>query len=210
MRAYKFLADDGHSVYSGTRWPLPNGDESGPWVMSESVDPCRSGIHGCRASDLAYWLSDVLYEIELDGEITEVLHKIAARRGRLVRRVDEYPEAVRELGVVSAWRTRDRAVVALRAEGHENLAAEFAACATVGALEALGPSVEAQVDAASRAARAALVAADCAHWAPGGPWQHSPFIAACAAGYDASDFDAGFGGERRFQSEWLTARLALA
>ena len=56
MRAFKFLTADGSGVFSGFAWPLPDG-APGAWVESE-VDPCRSGIHACRPSDLPYWLAD--------------------------------------------------------------------------------------------------------------------------------------------------------
>ena len=43
-----------------------------------------------------------MWEIELDGDIVEARHKVVARRGRLVRRIDEYAAAVRALGELNA------------------------------------------------------------------------------------------------------------
>ena len=43
------------------------------------------------------------------SQIVEARHKVAARRGRLVRPIDDYPVAMRELNVVCAWRARDHA-----------------------------------------------------------------------------------------------------
>ena len=86
MRAYKFLTAEGRGVFSRFPWPLP-AERPGGWVESE-VDPCRSGIHACRASDLPYWTAAALYEIELEGRVEEHALKLVAARGRLVRRVD--------------------------------------------------------------------------------------------------------------------------
>ena len=94
MIAYKFLRRDGTSLFTGFSWPLPNG-EPGRWVDAR-VDPCRSGIHACRVSDLPYWLGRVLYEIELEGEVVELGSKLVAPRGRLVRRVDGWDDELRD------------------------------------------------------------------------------------------------------------------
>jgi hypothetical protein len=91
--AYKFLRQDGRSGFTGFRWPLPDG-EPGPWVDAR-VDPCRSGIHACRMSDLPYWLGSALYEIELAGAVVEQRSKVVASRGRLVRRVEGWDEELR-------------------------------------------------------------------------------------------------------------------
>ena len=147
-----------------------------------------------------------MWEIELDGDIVESRHKIVAPSGRLLRRMEEYPDAIRELGAVATWRTRDRAVTALRAEGRDQLADRLAECTTLAALEALGAEVP---DDGSRGSQAALMAVDGAHFAPDGPIEHSPFIASNSAGYAAEDFDTGFAVERGFQSAWLVDRLGL-
>src|SRR5262245_3298756 len=94
MRAYKFLTADGLGVFSRFAWPLPNAGP-GAWVESE-VEPCRAGIHACRAGDLPYWLAANLYEIELDGSVAELAIKIAAPRGRLMRRISAWNESTRE------------------------------------------------------------------------------------------------------------------
>jgi hypothetical protein len=94
MTGYKFLQADGLGVFSGFRWPLPNG-APGAWVEAE-VDPCRSGVHAARVADLPYWLGPLLYEAELDGDIVEHVHKIVAARGRLVRRIDGWNDETRD------------------------------------------------------------------------------------------------------------------
>jgi hypothetical protein len=92
--AYKFLRSDGTSVFTGYRWSLPNG-RPGRW-LDAAVEPCRSGIHACRVSDLPLWIGRDLYEIELDGEIVGHRTKLVASRGRLVRRVEAWTEECRD------------------------------------------------------------------------------------------------------------------
>jgi hypothetical protein len=92
--AYKFLHPDGASVFTGFRWPLPDGGP-GAWVDAPP-DPCRSGVHACRASDLPLWIGRTLYEIELDGEIVEQRMKVVASRGRLVRRIEAWDDEQRD------------------------------------------------------------------------------------------------------------------
>jgi len=94
VRAYKFLTAEGLGVFSGFAWPLPNG-EPGAWVEAD-VETCRSGVHGCRKSDLPYWVASTLYELELDGSLEEQAVKVVAPRGRLVRRVDAWNADTRE------------------------------------------------------------------------------------------------------------------
>jgi hypothetical protein len=90
MIAYKFLTPDGGSVFTGFRWTLPS-DGPGAWVESK-VEPCRSGVHACRPEHLPLWAGQVLYEVELDGEIVEQRTKVVASRARLTRRIDAWDE----------------------------------------------------------------------------------------------------------------------
>jgi hypothetical protein len=92
--AYKFLRQDGSSVFTGFGWPLPNGGP-GSWVEAD-VEPCRSGIHACRPEHLPLWAGQVLYEVELDGEIVDDRTKVIAGRARLTRRIDAWEESVRD------------------------------------------------------------------------------------------------------------------
>jgi hypothetical protein len=82
--AYKALGEGGVAPFTRFRW---REDE---WVEAEAVEPCRSGVHACRPRDLPYWLTDELWEIELDGEVVEQERKLIARRGRLVRRIPDW------------------------------------------------------------------------------------------------------------------------
>jgi len=92
--AYKFLRPDGTSVFTGFSWPLPNGGP-GPWIEA-SVEPCRSGIHTCRPEHLPLWAGQVLYEVELGGEIADDGTKLIAGRARLIRRIDAWEQGLRD------------------------------------------------------------------------------------------------------------------
>jgi hypothetical protein len=92
--AYKFLKPDGTSVFTGFGWPPPNGGP-GSWVEA-NVEPCRSGIHACRPEHLPLWAGQVLYEVELDGEVVDDRTKLTAARGRLIRRIDAWEDEVRD------------------------------------------------------------------------------------------------------------------
>ena len=94
MIAYKFLRPDGTSVFTDFSWPLPNGGP-GPWIEA-NVEPCRSGIHACRPEHLPLWAGQILYEVELDGEIADDRTKLTAGRARLIRRIDAWEEEVRD------------------------------------------------------------------------------------------------------------------
>jgi hypothetical protein len=93
VNAYKFLRPDGRGVFSAFEWPLP---AEGPGDWDEApLDPCRSGIHACRASDLPLWAGQCLYEVELDGEIVEQRTKVVASRARLVRHIEAWDDDMR-------------------------------------------------------------------------------------------------------------------
>jgi hypothetical protein len=92
--AYKFLHPDGTSLFTGFSWPLPDGGP-GDWVEA-SPDPCRSGVHACRTSDLPLWVGRTMYEVELDGEIVEQRTKVVASRGRLIRRIEAWDDEQRD------------------------------------------------------------------------------------------------------------------
>ncbi len=111
MKAYKFLTADGLGVFSHFNWPLPNGGP-GAWVESE-VELCRAGIHACRTSDLPFWTTPALYEMELDGPVEEQAVKVVAPRGRLLRRIASWNTATREAyGQMCFERAREHAAAA--------------------------------------------------------------------------------------------------
>ena len=88
MIAFKVLAPGRVAPFTGFAWP------EGEWVEAETVEQCRSGIHACRVRDLPYWLGPELWEIELEGEVVEQTHKLAARRGRLLNRVPDWNDGL--------------------------------------------------------------------------------------------------------------------
>jgi hypothetical protein len=49
-------------------------------------------VHACRADQLAYWLHEELWRVEVDGEQIEGPDCVVAARGRLVARVDAWSE----------------------------------------------------------------------------------------------------------------------
>jgi hypothetical protein len=206
MRAYKFLDAGGRGPFTLTPW-LP-----GNWVETAAAVPCREGVHACRPEDLSYWLAPALWEIELEEPVVATRHKLTARRGRLIARVDAYPAAAHQLGAVCAWRARDRAVEALRAAGAGRSASRFASATTLAELT----NLLGDADDATFEGTAAALAADTAHFALNGPITEAPFTGACSAGHLAAglggaqaDFDRGYAEERTFQSAWLVERLGL-
>ena len=114
MIAYKFLRQDGTGVFSHFAWPLPDAGP-GTWVDAPA-DPCRTGIHACRAGDLPYWAGRTLYEVELDGPVIEHGTKVIASRGRLVRRIEAWDDAFR--ATYTRW-CADRAHEIAKASGLE-------------------------------------------------------------------------------------------
>jgi hypothetical protein len=216
MLAYKFLDSGGCTVITGSRWPRPDGDEPGPWVEASSVRPCREGVHACRGPDLAYWISDQLWEIELDGEIVDTHHKVVGQRGRLVRRITEWsPACASEMGAWGAWRSRDLAETILRDGEQEDLAGEIGESSTLAELAATGARIADALDDGDAGGAAAGYAADVARLTLAPSYAEATFVAACAAAHAAAldgnlaTFDAAFAEERRIQSAWMVERLAL-
>src|SRR3954464_1733529 len=62
--AFKWLARGAIAPFTGFRWPT-----DGPWVSIPSGVPEGAGVHACRISQLAYWIGEELWRIELDGPI---------------------------------------------------------------------------------------------------------------------------------------------
>ena len=101
MNAYKFTGPDG-TTYNGFRWALPTADGPGEWVeVGESRTTLTAGalcsgqvLHATDAAHLLDWLDAELYEVEIDENRGVVIgpDKIGFRRGRLLRRVEEWDE----------------------------------------------------------------------------------------------------------------------
>jgi len=208
--AYKFLDGGGRAVFSGFQW---TSDPPGTWVEAGAVVACREGVHGCRAADLAWWVNEDLWELELDGELVEAPRKLVARRGRLARRLDGWADAAAsEFAEAVIFRARD-AALAVAGSGPELTALggcrriDEIAPAARAALAALAEGTAAQV--------AVGLVADAAFFADQHIC-HAPFISACAAAHAAAartgsraDWRVGFEAERAWQSAWIAGRLAL-
>lgn len=146
MIAYKFLRAGAVAPFSGVRWPRP-----GDWLTSDGpLEACANGVHASPPAALAYWFDRELWQVELDGEILDERTVLVARRGRLVARVEGWPDVSSGLARACAERARGHAARApgnLRARG---LADEAVECA----------EQEPMPDDAILAAYAAAVAAE--------------------------------------------------
>jgi hypothetical protein len=217
VQAWKFLDRRCSTVFSAFEWTPPAGGDPGPWVEAAGpVDGCRTGVHACRVADLPWWLSDQLFEIELDGAVFELDRKLVAPRGRLVRRVDAWADGgAKALAEASGWRARELAVWALRRGGRDAEAERLSTIATLADLEAEGAAVAAALAGEPAVVVAVGLAADGAHYALVGEPEQAPFVAACAAGHAGriaggdGAYRPAFEEERRAQAAWLAERLDL-
>jgi hypothetical protein len=88
MMMHKFLATGARGPLSGFAWPAPGPSAPGAWVEVEGpLSPCMRGVHACRPFDLAHWIHDELWELEVGGEQTVGVDCIVVQRARLVRRI---------------------------------------------------------------------------------------------------------------------------
>lgn len=90
MRLYTFLAAGARAPFSGVPWPMPSGHAPGAWMAAPPPEP---GVALCRATDLAHWLHDELWQAEPDGDVTDGIDGVIAARARLVRRIDAWNPA---------------------------------------------------------------------------------------------------------------------
>jgi hypothetical protein len=202
VNAYKFLRPNAIGPFSGFRWPTPRGSAPGPWVDADGAPiRCRRGVHACRLQDLPWWLADELWEVELAGDVVAYPHKVAGRRGRLVRRIDGWTGAARRDYVhACAWRARDRALEALDAPAAERLRA-------TATLEEVQSTARELAEADSHARIALAMAADGATTALSELPAMGAYVAAHAA--RRAGGEAAMAAERRWQAAWLAERLAL-
>jgi hypothetical protein len=86
MRMHKFLAAGAVGPISGFAWPAD------AWVDVEGpLAACSRGIHVCRPGDLAHWIHDELWELEVDegeGAVVEGLDCLIVQRARLARPIE--------------------------------------------------------------------------------------------------------------------------
>jgi hypothetical protein len=199
--AYKFLEPGRVAPFSRRVWPA-----DGTWVRSSngSGEACRDAVHACRVRDLPMWMRPELWQVELEGEVTEHDTKISAPAGRLVRRIEGWDESAADrFKVECAFRARAHVVLAMG--GPDGEAAELAAASTLPEIEAIAAALEEH--GSERARRAAGYAKDAANMA-GWEWPATlGFIAAHAAEH-AGGAEA-MAAERAWQAHWLAERLGL-
>jgi hypothetical protein len=182
--AYKFLSADRISPFAGVRWPEPGTG----WVLARAeVGACRRAVHACRATDLAYWLGERLWRVELTGGITEAPSKIVAGRGRLLDPVDGWPGCSEAF--IQDCAARLKQLLSQAEDQHLGRAAGFL---TAYEKELLGDSDPASVSYTT------------AHAAGIVGWTEEEARAA-----KASDEVSAFDSERHRQSRWLADRLGL-
>ena len=91
MMMHKFLATGARGPLSGFAWPTPSSSAPGAWVEVDGpLSPCTRGVHACRPFDLAHWIHDELWELEVGGEQTAGLDCVVVSRARLVRRIEAW------------------------------------------------------------------------------------------------------------------------
>jgi hypothetical protein len=165
MLGYKCLRPGRVGPFSGHTWPIAD------WVEGGDPALCVRGVHACRVDDLPHWLTEELWEVELDGELRREGRKLVAERGRLVHRIEEWTHgAAISYGEGCAARARERVAAATgdTAAQVSELAADVAAVAArgepalVGYIAARAAEVHAGVDgyAEERAAQARWLASE--------------------------------------------------
>jgi hypothetical protein len=211
VRAYAFLDPAATDYLSGVQWPMPDDRGPGAWLEPGADSPLR----GYPADQLLWWLDRQLWEVELAGDVHDTGRSLLGDRGRLLAPVDAWtPDVARELTTDCALRLRDRAVVALEADGMD---ADAAALAAASDLESIAAAA---ATAASRRGFGPLLAgytADLVRFAsftpdPARGAAVAARIAAHAlAGGDegAPGYDEAYAEERRRQAAWLRTRLGL-
>jgi hypothetical protein len=171
--AYKFTRRGGRALFSAFAWPVPTAHGAGAWVeLDGPLEVCRHGLHACRVEDLAFWLSEELFEIELAGEPLAYASGLVAQRARLLRPVANWnPNYAQRFADACVERARGRhaqkqqpsaaaeafltEAVRLAADGAHSAASYAAALACVELAPEAPPD---QVFNAERAQQGALLA----------------------------------------------------
>jgi hypothetical protein len=201
--AYAFLAEGAVEPLSGFVWPTARDDEHSDWVAADAAS--HEALRGYRAGDLPYWLDDELWNIELDGRLTERPHVLIAERARLRGRIDTWSDLLaREFAGACAHRVAERAAAALRAAGQAEAAASLEEAKDLAELEAAA-SAAADDGAGTLAGYTADV---CFYARDAGVPARGACVAAKMTAYAlAGDVDDV--NERAWQAAWLAERLGL-
>lgn len=108
MIGYKFLRPGRRSLFARVQWPLPS-EAGGAWLEAAPgpLVACKNGLHACRIEDLAFWIGEELWEVELDAELAAAPDAIVARRARLLRPIEAWSaQAPRAFGQSCIARAR--------------------------------------------------------------------------------------------------------
>lgn len=195
MIALKFLARGAISPFMGRRWVHEE------WVVAAREDDEDTWVRACLPAQLAFWLGEELWRVELAEPVRAGPYQLASPRARLVSRVEAWGAPVAaELAAACAWRARD--LVAAR------LAGEHAA-ALAGARDL--PALEAAARRAAPEARAAGHVASAARHAqvgrPAGASLNAAMLAAALEAHGAAE--ASFDAERAWQGRWLSRHVGV-
>ncbi|RPH71472.1 MAG: hypothetical protein EHM78_07155 [Myxococcaceae bacterium] len=202
MRAWKFLDPGRIAPFGGHVWSAPSTSGPGAWV-----EPA-GGVFACRLEDLPWWIRPELWEVELAGPVRMLPTQVAAARGRLLRRVLAWDEAVlRAYGMACAERARDRAVHAFLREDRQGEG--DALRRTRSMLELYRTAQGMATDARTPSSNAVGYFAACALRAAQGEGAAAALHAADAVSVATGDPDA-FARERQWQAAWIAGRCALS
>jgi len=206
--AYKFLARGGVSPLSGVAWPPPSGTTPGAWVAASPASGPELWIHGCRPSDLPYWIDLELWRVELSDPVRPVLHEVQAERGRLLERIDGWAlESRREFTLQCVLRTAGFAAEALQQDGRDSDARALSSCETLDDFAAAAKTLG-QKPLPDRCRHFLGYCGDAAFWSRTGEARCVPYIASIAAA-DLRRDPAAMEDERAWQARWLCGRLGI-
>lgn len=197
MIAYKFLSHGRIAPFTGFPWPV-----AGYWVNGDHRAE-GYGVHACRLRDLPYWVTDELWRIELEGPILEHETQIEATRGRLLESVSGWD--VDRFASACAFRTRDLALQVLHASDAADVREALLAATNLAELSTAARTPSRVTGIAGEMVAYVADAAVRALEGNAGSSSHTAAVAAVAL----HGHHAAFIEERRWQSRWLAAQLAL-
>ncbi len=206
MIAFKFLGAGAVGPFTGFRWPVPSSGVPGAWVEASDAR-ADHGVHACISTDLAFWLADELWVVELVGPVRSGHRQIVGSRGRLLKRIDAWDEAeVRSFAEACAWRARDRVADALRGDG---LTVEASRLSEIAELSQLAATARALRAREGKPAAFASYLRDAAEALLEGDAPMSAYVSARCAVAVAGGEERAFSTEREEQGKLLAARLGL-
>ncbi len=204
----KFLARGAVGPFTGFAWPTPSASSPGAWVDVPPTNFPDRGIHVCLVEQLAYWLDEELWEVELDGAVRHAPMQLIASRARLLRRVASWTEeAARELAHACAFKARDAAADFLKRNRCGKDADQLIACSDLTQLERAARVMSA-TDKTNFLANLTGYVADAAAFAKINRVGTVCYVAADLARAASRAPEAAVS-ERIWQGRWIAARLQL-